>query len=142
MLEFGNFRARPTGIIRNAVIFDKGTRTFRFLEIEGNPLSFCDAGEIVDTPRFPTNYWLNWAVAKANKIASQIKGDPNGNSMLVHARIDDSKPEIFIVFEDSNRPTSYTIQIMDFILRYTYTSGESQLINSIETFFKEQQPIS
>ena len=141
-LEFGNFKAVIAGWPKTAVVFNNYEKRFEHLQIEGRTLEFMDV-DVIDTPRLPTIYWSNWAIAKARETIlglNRVKNmDTNGNELVFSFDVDASRPQVHIIFKVDGKAENYIIQIMDFILRYTFTSSQSLINLSLVDHFKNQK---
>jgi len=142
MIPFGNFKGLPVGLQRVALIpNEKGVD---YLRIEGTVFTFCDASDIVDTPRLPTKDWIEWGIKRATEIANSLSGPDTKNipavDLVLRVELDYSSTDLHIKISDNQRKEPFREQIADFILSFTYVGALEMKKRQIFEHFQKQQP--
>lgn len=132
--SFGNFRANIASGVKTAIVYDDVGQLFDYFRVCDKILEFVDE-EVIDTPRLPTVAWCNWAVLQAKLICKREFKNARGVGYQVYLQIDSSRPDIMLNFVHPPHKDVFTIQIMDFILRFLLTNAESYVQNEISNFY-------
>ena len=142
LAKFGNFRALPIGPVQKAYT-QAPNGEITYLSIEGTFLEYVDPNGFPDTPRIPTLWWMNWALAKGKVICASILEQSKTSNVIklnVSLQLEGTLGQT-ITFSSENYREPYKQEIMNFILAFSYGGGVGSVGDSIFNFFRAQHPI-